>query len=206
MQIKVSGSNMEVGQALTEFAIEHLEKSVKKYFEKAVSSEVHFAKDGNLFKVVITVNEGVRGGINVKSDGSAGDAYAAFSEACERAAKQLRRYKRKIKHYRRHQGGIKNVEPDYQAIDAMKYVLPPLAYDVFEEMEKDEDEHLNPCHEIVDEKVTQIETLSVDDAIMKMDLQNLPALVFINERSKRVNVVYHRKDGNISWVDPQIDG
>jgi ribosomal subunit interface protein len=205
MQIKVSGSNTEVGQSLTEFANEHLEKAVTKYFEKAVSAEVHFSKDGNLFKVIITVNEGVRGGIKVKSDGQAGDAYAAFTEACERAAKQLRRYKRKIKHYRRHEGGIKSVEPDYKAIDAMKYVLPPLAYDVFEEMESEEaDEKLSQNHEIVDEKVTEIETLSVDDAIMKMDLQNLPALVFINEKSKRINVVYHRKDGNISWVDPQV--
>lgn len=203
MQIKVSGSNMEVGQALTEFANEHLEKAVKKYFDKAVSSEVHFAKEGTVFKVVITVNEGVRGGIKVKSDGQAGDAYAAFSEACERSAKQLRRYKRKIQHYRRHQGGIKAVEVDYKAIDAMKYVLPPQKYDVFEEMESEE--AVNVSHPVIAEKNTEIETISVDEAIMKMDLQNLPALVFINEETKRLNVVYHRKDGNISWVDPQIN-
>lgn len=204
MQVKVSGSNMEVGQSLTEFAQENLEKSVKKYFEKAVSSEIHFTKDHNLFKVVITVNEGVKGGIKVKSDAQAGDAYAAFTEACERAAKQLRRYKRKIKHYRRH-GGIKFVEPNYKAIDAMKYVMPPAAYDVFGEMENEEaEEKLDATHEIISEKNTEIETLSVDDAIMKMDLQDLPALVFINEKSKRVNVVYHRKDGNISWIDPNL--
>ena len=202
MQVKVSGSNMEVGVALTEFANEHLEKAVKKYFEKAVSSEVHFAKDGNIFKVVITVNEGVRGGIKVKSDGHAGDAYAAFSEACARAAKQLARYKTKIQHYRRHQGGIKSVEVDYKAIDAMKYVLPPQKYDVFEEMENEETH--NVSHPVIAEKTTEIETISVDEAIMKMDLQNLPALVFINEKTKRMNVVYHRKDGNISWVDPQV--
>jgi ribosomal subunit interface protein len=199
MQIKVSGSNMEVGQSLTEFANETLEKSVTKYFDKAVSSEIHFAKDGNLFKVVITVNEGVRGGIKIKSDGAAGDAYAAFSEACERAAKQLRRYKRKIQNYRRHQGGIKSAEVDYKAIEGMKYVMPPLAFDSQEEEVEDK------SHAVIAEKVTEIETLSVDDAIMKMDLQNLPALVFINEKSKRINVVYHRKDGNISFIDPQIN-
>jgi len=204
MQTRVIGSNMEVGQSLTEFASENLEKSVKKYFEKAVSSEVHFTKDGNLFKVVITVNEGVKGGINVKSDSQAGDPYAAFSEACEKAAKQLRRYKRKIKHYRRHGGGIKAMEPNYNAIDAMKYVLPPLTYDVFEEMENEEaDEKLDASHQVINEKTTSIEEISVDEAIMKMDLENLPALVFINAKNKRINVVYHRKDGNISWIDPQ---
>ena len=59
-------------------------------------------------------------------------------------------------------------------------------------------------HQIVSEKNTTIEELSVDDAIMKMDLANLPALVFINSQNKRLNVVYHRKDGQISLVDPQI--
>lgn len=199
---------MDVGQALTEYAIENLEKSVRKYFEKAVSSEVHFSKDGNLFKAVIIVNEGVRGGIKVKSDAQAGDAYAAFTEACEKAAKQLRRYKRKIKHYRRHEGGIKAMEPDYTksvSFEATKYVMPPLPYNVFEEMENEEfDEKLeNNSHQVISETTTEVETLSVDEAIMKMDLENLPALVFINEKSKRINVVYHRRDGNISWIDPQ---
>ena len=196
---------MDVGQALTEYASENLEKAVTKYFEKAVSAEVHFSKDKNLFKTVIIVNEGVRGGITVKSDAQAGDAYAAFTEACDKAAKQLRRYKRKLKHYRRHEGGIKNIEPNYKAVDAIKYVLPPLPYDVFEEMESEEAEvKLNDSHQVIGEKTTAIETLSVDEAIMKMDLENLPALVFVNSQSKRINVVYHRKDGNISWIDPQV--
>ncbi len=57
---------------------------------------------------------------------------------------------------------------------------------------------------VVDEKTTNIEELSVEEAIMQMDLQNLPALVFINNKNKRLNVVYHRKDGNISWIDPNL--
>ena len=36
---------------------------------------------------------------------------------------------------------------------------------------------------------------------MKMDLENLPALMFENIKTNRINVVYYRKDGNISWVD-----
>ena len=197
---------MEVGQSLTEYVQEHLEKSVTKYFENAVSSEVHFKKEGHMFQVVINVNEGIKGGgITVKSDGEAGDAYAAFNEALERADKQLRRYKRKIKNYRRQGGGLKAMEPNYKTLDATKYILPPLAYNVFEEMETEESEiKLDENHKIVGEKSTSVEELTVDEAIMKMDLANLPALVFINSENKRLNVVYHRKDGNISWVDPQV--
>jgi hypothetical protein len=52
------------------------------------------------------------------------------------------------------------------------------------------------------EKGTNIENLTVSEAIMKMDLAHLPALMFINKLNNRINMVYHRHDGNISWVDP----
>ena len=44
MQIRVLGSNVDVGEALTKNVQEQLDKTVKKFFEKAVSSEVHFKK------------------------------------------------------------------------------------------------------------------------------------------------------------------
>ncbi len=205
MQIRVTGANMDIGQSLVSYVEENLAKAVTKHFEKAINAEVHFTKDGHLFKSLITVNEGVGGGITVKSDSEAGDAYGAFNEALEKATKQLRRYKRKIKNYRRNGGGLKSVEPNY-SIDATKYVLPPLEYNLFAEMESEESENetqLDSSVKVISEKNTVIEELNVDEAVMKMDLANLPALVFINKQNGRLNVVYHRKDGNISWIDPQ---
>lgn len=206
MQIRVIGSNMDIGQSLTQYVEENLTKSIKKYFDKAINAEVHFSKEGNLFKAVVTVNEGMKGGITVKSNAEAGDVYGCFNEAAEKASKQLRRYKRKIKNYRRTGGGLKSVEPNYKALDSMKYILPPMAYNVFEEMENEEREsdELDQSLNVINEKTTDIEELSVDEAIMKMDLADLPALVFINKLNKRINVVYHRKDGNISWIDPRV--
>lgn len=204
MQIRVMGSGIDVGQSLTQYVEENLAKAVTKYFDKAVNAEVHFSKSGHMFKVVINVNEGVKGGISVKANAEAGDVYGCFNEAVEKCAKQLVRYKDRIKNYRREGGGLKSVEPDYKAIDAIKYIVPPVAYDVFAEMENEESDQVSDSLKIVGEKNTDIEHLTVEEAIMKMDLQDLPALVFINKQNKRLNVVYHRKDGNISWIDPKI--
>lgn len=201
MQIRVVGAGMDVGQALTQFVEEHLAKSVTKYFDTAIHAEVHFSKNGQLFKAVVTVNEGMKGGIAVKSNAEAGDVYACFNEACDKVTKQLRRYKSRIKNFRRIGGGLKSVEPNYQALDAMKYILPPVSHNLFEEMESEE--AAQPAG-VIAEKTTNIEELTVDEAIMKMDLADLPALVFINIVNKRINVIYHRKDGNISWIDPQV--
>jgi ribosomal subunit interface protein len=204
MEIRVLGSNMEVGDSLTSYTKDHIEKVVKKYFENAVKSEVHFKKEGHLFKVLLIVNEGVKKGIVVKSDGEAGDAYGALNEATKKAENQLRRYHDRLKNYR-HNSGIKNISPDYKSLNATKYVLPPLPYDVFSEMEAETNklENSKNNHKVISEKTTEIETLELDEAIMKMDLANLPALVFINKNNGRMNVVYHRKDGFISLIDPQ---
>ncbi len=202
MQIRVIGAGIDVGQSLTQFVEENLAKAITKHFNNAVQAEVHFSKNGHMFKTVITVNEGVKGGISIKSNAEAGDVYACFSEACEKVSKQVSRYKSRIKNYRRIGGGLKSVEPNYKALDAMKYVLLPVSYNVYEEMESEELE--NQSLNVVEEKTTNIEELTVEEAIMKMDLADLPALVFINKNNKRINVVYHRKDGNISWIDPQV--
>ncbi len=197
---------MEVGQSLTSFVEDHLSKEVVKYFDKAVAAEVHFSKQGHMFKTLIVINEGVKGGIAVKSNAEAGDVYASFVEACEKSVIQLRRYKSRIKNYRRQGGGLKSVEPDFNAIDAVKYIVPPVNYNVFAEMEEEESaQNSEDSLKIIGEKNADIESLTVEEAIMKMDLQDLPALVFINKKNRRINVVYHRKDGNISWIDPNIN-
>lgn len=203
MQVRVTGANMDIGASLTSYVNENLEKMIAKYFDKAVGAEVHFSKDTHLFKAVLTVNEGVKGGIVVKSNATAGDAYGSFAEAAQKAEKQLSRYKERIKNFRRKGGGLKSIEPNYNALDAMKYVLPPVSYNAFEEMENEEAAvKIDASIQVISEKTTAIEELSVDEAVMKMDLADLPALVFINKQNKKINVVYHRKDGNISWIDP----
>lgn len=205
MKVKVEGSNMEVGQSLTDYACEHLKKNVTKYFETAIDGEVHFSKEGNYFKSLIIVNEGSKRGIVVKADAIAGEVYGAFSEALDKLSTQLRRYKNKIKNYRKNSAGIDDI--CNSGFDGMKYVIPPFQYveenlSLNEIQENEENFSANNLN-IINEKITNIEELYVSDAIMKMDLANLPALVFINKDNKRINVVYHRQDGNISWVDPK---
>ena len=82
--------------------------------------------------------------------------------------------------------------------NSTKYVISPTKIDD-EDDETKEIDFDNPV--IVAEKATKILKLSVGQAVMKMDLEDLPALMFRNVKTDRINVVYYRKDGNISWVD-----
>lgn len=191
MLVKIIGNNLGVGDSLNSYTEEHLIKVVKKYFDRAISAEVHFVKSGHLFKVLILVNEGVRGGIKLKSDAEGGDPYAAVNEACDKIARQLARYKDKLKHYRG--DSADGVVSELEMIDATKHVLLP------NPMEGDHSSSIN----IIEKKSTELEELTVQEAIMKMDLADLPTLVFLNKQNKKMNVIYYRKDGNISWIDPR---
>lgn len=208
MHIRVIGSNMDVSGALTDYVNEHLTNHVKKYFDNAINADVHFTKQntkhGHKTYVNILVNKGVKAGIKIKSDAEASDPYACFNEALGKVSKQLRRYKRKIKNYRRKQGGLKSVDlPEDVFERSVKYIISQ-SNPILDEIEKEESLVLEEEEsiKIISEKNTEVESLTVEEAIMKMDLLDLPALVFFNVDNRRLNVVYHRRDGNISWVDP----
>ena len=55
---------------------------------------------------------------------------------------------------------------------------------------------------IIAEMESKIQSISVGEAVMQMELAGAPVLVFRNEGNNGINVVYRRDDGNIGWVDP----
>ena len=188
MHITVSGKGLNVGASLKEHVESNLEAAVSKYFDRAIDGDVVFSKESHLFCANIMVNEGTSASMAIKSEGKAEDIYAAFDIAVDRVEKQLRRYKRRIKN---HKGKADMGGNNLSQATATKYVISDDGQDA------DEDD--NPL--IIAEKQTVIETITVSDAVMRMNLANLPALMFINKKTGSVNVVYRRHDGNISWVD-----
>lgn len=188
MQVDTSGQHISVGQSLNEYVDGRLQEVVGKYFSNAPSAHVHFSKQGHEFNCDIVLHEGTGRHVVIKSNNSSDEVYNAFDIALSKLEKQMRKYKSKLNNHHR---GVKASE---LAPDAVKYVISSKGEE--EEQEFDVD---NPA--IVAEKPTQVLPLTVGEAVMKMDLENLPALMFENAKTGRVNVVYYRKDGNISWVD-----
>ena len=56
---------------------------------------------------------------------------------------------------------------------------------------------------VIAELTTTIETMTVGEAVMRLDLADLPAMLFHNSAHGGLNMVYRRPDGNIGWVDPR---
>ncbi|HJN25921.1 MAG TPA: ribosome-associated translation inhibitor RaiA [Rhodospirillales bacterium] len=185
MEISVKGKNVDVGDALRGHAESQLQSSVTKYFEHALDSTVIFSKEGHGFRADISVHAGRGMVMQGGADGS--DAYGAFDGALGRIDKQLRRYKSRIRNH--HHSG----PSDDELVLAQYSILAS-------EGEEELPEAGEPT--IVAEMPHKIATLTVSEAVMRMDLAQAPVMMFRNRAHGGLNVVYHREDGNIGWIDP----
>lgn len=190
MHITVSGQHLNIHSKVQEYVGERMPYIVSKYFEHAVSGDVHFIKQPHNVLCNIIIHEGTGHHFVIKSQASCDDIYSSFDIALTKCEKQLRKYKSKLKD-RHNRVKISEVK-----MPAMKYIIKPLSSDEGDNIEEKAFSAIT-----IAEKPIEIANLSVEEALMKMDLENLPALMFKNSKTDRMNIVYYRRDGNISWVD-----
>ncbi len=188
MQVSVTGQKIDIGAALKDHVESTLIESVTKYFEQAVRADVVFSKSRYLFKADILVNEGTGTKVLVKANAEDGDVYAAFDQACDKIRKRLRRYKDRIKNHHKDAG------KSAHTYSAKEYTLSSKEEDHNHDQEKQ-----SPL--IIAQEQSHLEMLSVSDAVMRMDLGELPALMFVNKETKHMNMIYRRADGHIAWID-----
>ncbi len=197
MDIRVSGHQVETGEALQTHVTTRLQGIADKYFARAISSHVTFSNaPHSAFRCDIISH--VMSGLILKGAGEAQDAHQAFDQAADRIEKQLRRYMRRLND--RHQQSVaaesQRATPEGNGIDDASYV-------VFEGSGYDDDvevEAVAPA--IIAEMRVDIPKASVSDAVMMLDLRNTNALLFVNSGTAAFNMVYRRNDGTIGWVEP----
>ena len=192
MDIRVSGHQIDTGEALRTHVDGRLAGIADKYFARAISAQVTFGKGPYDHSFTCDIVAHVPQGVVLKGHGAAADAHAAFDQAAERIETQLRRYKRRLKD--RHAQSA-HAEARTEGLDA--------SYTVFAPPAEEEEPADNPP--VIAETRVDIPSATVSDAVMLLDLRNTNALMFRNSGTGTFNMVYRRGDGTIGWVEPQRD-
>lgn len=188
MRYQISGKQIDIGEALQTHVKSELGSIVEKYSQRPTDANVIFSKAAHEYVCEATVH--LSTGLTASARAHATEIYSAFDACGEKMDKQLRRYKRRLKDHH------KDRTDPVELIGASSYILAS------EQTEAEsEPDSLQPV--IVAEMETKIPSLSVGEAVMQMELAGAPVLMFKNEGSKGVNVVYRRDDGNIGWIDPK---
>ena len=190
MNFKIFGKQVKVGETFSKYAKTQLIEAVQKYFPNPISSIISVSKNNKLFYIIIVLHITKKMEFTAQSTGET--AKLSFHEALEKLSKQLRRYKRKIKNYKNNENNKTN------SLKAQFQIINEPSPFTLKQKNIDNQEPL-----IFAELDTEIEELTVIEALEKMKLGNMSALMFRNKKHSGLNMVYKRDDGLIGWVDPR---
>ncbi len=187
MSLRISGKNLDIGEALRGQVETRIADALGKYFSGGFSGHVTVEREGVGFRTECSLH--LDSGIDLHTTAIAADAYASFDQAALRLEKRLRRYKRRLKdHYLHGNGGDAGLPSNYAVLETPA-----------DEEEMDV-EGYNAI--VIAEKAIRLKQLPVSSAVIDLDLTGAPCVIFRNAANGRINVVYRRADGNIGWVDP----
>lgn len=179
MQITTTFRHMESSEPLKAYAQEKLDK-VQKYIDEPIVAQVFLTveKIRHIAEITITAR-----GITIKASEETNDMYAALDAVTDKIERQLRRYKERIKaHKPGNDSTDRRVKKTILAAESIEQSQEPV---------------------IIRSNTFSIKPMSVEEAVMQMDLLNKDFLVFTDSSTEDINVIYRRKDGNFGLIEPQ---
>lgn len=188
MTLRISGKNVDVGDALRIHITDRIEDALSKYFPGGYNGHVTLSREGTGFKSECSLHLDTGTILQVSAQDQ--EPRPSFDLAAEKIEKRLRRYKRKLKDHHLNNGSGR------EAFEAVSYVLAS------PEEEEEVPADFNPL--VIAETSAKVKTMTVGMAVMELDLSEAPVVMFKNAANGGMNVVYRRPDGNIGWIDPAL--
>jgi len=184
MNIIVSGIHLEVTEAIKKHASGKAEK-LTKYFDSIIEVKLNLTVehtksegDRHIADAIVLAN-----GTTLKAHAVDKNLYTAIDEVVEMLEAQVKKYKDRLKNRQHHQKPAKEV--------------------VFESA---------ITHEVVDKaaavtkyKLIEQKPMSVEEAILQMNLLKKSFYAFMNMETEELNVVYQTKKGSIGLIEPAWD-
>lgn len=191
MNVKITGRHMEMSDALKSYIENALDK-LTHHFDKIINADVVLDVEKHRHICEININAN---GMRIHSKEVSPDMYASVDAVIEKLDRQIRKFKDKIRNHK-----PRSIE------ETRKY--KHIILEVKDEMEKGEgvsqEEVTVIPHEILHREQVVLKPMSVDEALMQIQLLEEPFLVFINVETSQVNVLYPRGNNTYGLIEPQF--
>ncbi len=174
MNIIIRGKHIEVTDALKSYVAKRVGK-LEKYTDEFQDITVTLLVERDRHRVEVTAPIN---GMILRGEEETGDMYSSIDLVLEKLERQIDKYRTRILRKMRTKA-LKDHEPN----------LPTAA---------DEE------HQLVRNKRFPAKPMSVDEAIMQLNLVGHSFYVFTNADTEQMNVVYRRKDGDYGLLEPDI--
>ncbi|WOJ89211.1 ribosome-associated translation inhibitor RaiA [Methylocapsa polymorpha] len=208
MTLRVSGKNLDIGDALRTYVQTRIDAAVSKYAAGPIIGHVTIEPEGSGYRTDCTLH--LNSGATLQADAKAREPYASFDRAADKIEKRVRRHKkRRSDHHAVPRLEEQTLRPAPSANGASNGAVSdepagseaaaPQGRKLLASGESTPP-GLNPA--IIAEPSSAFREMTVSSAVMELDLTNAPVVVFRHAFDGRTNVVYRRPDGNIGWIDP----
>src|SRR5690606_33066898 len=173
MTLRVSGKNMDVGDALRGKAEEHFAAVIGKYFDGGYDGHLTLTPDGIGYRADCVVH--LDSGAVLQASAQAGDATSAYEVMALNIEKRLRRYNRKLKQHRKGNNGAEDVTAQYTV------------FGVSDDIEEYDEDYAPP---VIAETTKSLRQMSVEEAVMELDFSGQQVVMFRHAGHGGLNVVY----------------
>ena len=173
MNVTITGKNMEVTDYLRELALKKIEK-LDKYFPQDTEAQVVMSVEKSRHIIEVTIP--YRGGV-IRGEEVTGDMYASIDNVVAKLDRQIQKHKTRLS-------------------KSLRYDDAPAQADYADERESN-----GP--EIVRVKRFVMKPMTVEEAMLQIELLGHNFFVFTNAETEQINVLYTRKDGNYGLIEPE---
>ena len=190
VDIKISGRKINVTDSMRDYVNEKIGSALKVFDINPMTCDVvlRVGKNrANTERKTVEVTVFVRDNV-VRVVTSGDDLNAAVDEAADKVTRQLRKYKTRIVDRRQR---VRSAAVEAAPVEDLADLIE----------DKGEDEEA-----LVREKVVDLVPMSVDEALVQIDLIGHDFYVFTDSVTGLVNVVYRRKNGGYGIIKPKIEG
>jgi ribosomal subunit interface protein len=191
MTLRVSGKNLDIGEAFRAHIEARIDSTLAKYRAGQAAGHVTIEPEGPGFRADCTLH--LKSGATLKADAKAHEPYACFNRAADLIENQVRRHReRLLDHHASTADGKTKLE---------QFLGEKASHTQRNEPRTAEAETLELHPAVIAEPSSRVREMTVSGAAMELDSTNAQVVVFRRASDGRTNVVYRRRDGNIGWID-----
>ncbi len=181
MQVTVTFRHVDPSDALRDYLNDKIKRVTKKYLRNAESAQAFLRVNKHRHEAEINIHAA---SFDISARESTGDLYSAIDLAIDKVESQLRKHKDRINKRKVKSGP--GFEPTMIPVEVIEHNVG--------------DDSETP--QVIETDNMPAKPLSIEDAVLQLELSDAAFLVFLNSASESISVVYRRNDGNYGLITP----
>lgn len=181
MDIIVTGRHIEITDALRIYIEKRLSKIEKYFKDKSLVADVTIFTEKGRHQIEVSLSSNgqvVNGKVSTK------DMYESIDKVIDKLEKQLKKQKEKQKSYSSKSSEIS------------------LSNEIIRKVSPSPEKSIP---QVVKIHKFAAKPMSLQEAIMQLNIRKEYFLVFLNSSTNQVNVIYYRKDGSVGLIEPSFE-